>query len=88
MGFYSVSPLTPGGWSSLLDDRGLPHNLRRLPVTIVAAGGERVVDTRCLPMLPALAYLLAEPEEHQDGEQASDVASRSDVNGRVITPGT
>ena len=33
MGFYSVSPLTPGGWSSLLDDRGLPHNLRRLPVT-------------------------------------------------------
>jgi len=25
MGFYSVSPLTPGGWSSLLDDRGLPH---------------------------------------------------------------
>lgn len=39
MGFYSVSPLTPGGWSSLLDDRGLPHNLRRLPVTIVAAGG-------------------------------------------------
>ena len=60
MGFYSVSPLTPGGWTSLLDDRGLPHNLRRLPVTIVAAGAERTVDTRCLPMLPALAYLLTD----------------------------
>jgi hypothetical protein len=24
----------------------------------------------------------------QDGEQASDPASRSDVNGRVTTPGT
>jgi hypothetical protein len=71
MGFYSVSPLTPGGWSSLLDDRGLPHNLRRLPVTIVAPGGERVVDTRCLPMLPALAYLLAEPEQPENGEQPS-----------------
>ena len=68
-----MSPLTPGGWSSLLDDRGLPHNLRRLPVTIVAAGGERVVDTRCLPMLPALAYLLAEPEE---SETASSPAHR------------
>jgi hypothetical protein len=61
MGFYSVSPLTPGGWTALLDERGLPHNLRRLPITIAAGGQERSVDTRCLPMLPALAYLLAEP---------------------------
>jgi SNF2 domain-containing protein/helicase-like protein/SNF2 helicase protein len=61
MGFYSVSPLTPGGWTALLDERGLPHNLRRLPITIAAGGQERSVDTRCLPMLPALAYLLSEP---------------------------
>jgi hypothetical protein len=32
--------------------------------------------------------LAEEDRPAQDGEQASDVASRSDVNGRVITPGT
>src|SRR5690348_2369480 len=63
MGFFSVSPLTPGGWTTLLDERGLPHTLRRLPITIVANGQERSVETRSLPMLPALAYLLAEDDE-------------------------
>ena len=29
------------------------------------------MDTRCLPMLPALAYLLAEPEQPENGEQPS-----------------
>jgi hypothetical protein len=67
MAFYSVSPLTPGGWTALLDERGLPHTLRRLPVTIVAAGQPRGVETRSLPMLPALAYLLGE----QNGTGAS-----------------
>jgi hypothetical protein len=62
LGFYSVSPLTPGGWTSLLDELSLPHSLRRLPVTIVANGAERTVEARCLPMLPALAYLLSERE--------------------------
>ena len=60
MGFFSVSPLTPGGWTTLLDERGLPHTLRRLPITILANGEERSVETRSLPMLPALAYLLSE----------------------------
>ena len=32
--------------------------------------------------------LAEEDRPAQDGEQASDVASHSDVNGRVITPGT
>ena len=32
--------------------------------------------------------LAEEDRPAQDGEQASNVASRSDVNGRVITPGT
>jgi hypothetical protein len=63
MGFYSVSPLTPGGWTTLLDERSLPHNLRRLPITIVAGDRARSVDSRCLPMLPALAYLLGEDAE-------------------------
>jgi hypothetical protein len=62
MGFFSVSPLTPGGWTTLLDERGLPHTLRRLPITILANGEERSVETRSLPMLPALAYLLSEDE--------------------------
>ncbi len=60
MGFYSVTPLTPGGWTALLDEAGLPHNLRRLPLTIVVGDLTRSVEARCLPMLPALAYLLAD----------------------------
>ena len=62
LGFYSVSPLTPGGWTALLDELSLPHAMRRLPVTIAVNGGDRSVETRCLPMLPALAYLLTERE--------------------------
>ena len=65
MGFYSLSPLTPGGWLSLLDDAGLPHTMRRLPLT-VEAGGERAVEARCLNMLPALAYLLAQPHDREE----------------------
>jgi SNF2 domain-containing protein/helicase-like protein/SNF2 helicase protein len=65
MGFYSLSPLTPGGWVSLLDEAGLPHAMRRLPL-LVEAGGERAVEARCLNMLPALAYLLAQPHDREE----------------------
>jgi len=65
MGFYSLSPLTPGGWLSLLDEAGLPHAMRRLPL-LVEAGGERAVEARCLNMLPALAYLLAQPHDREE----------------------
>ncbi len=61
LGFFSTTPLTPGGWTALMDELSLPYGLRRLPVTI-DAGGSRSVETRCLPMLPALAYLLTEHE--------------------------
>jgi hypothetical protein len=71
MGFYSVSPLTPGGWTTLLDDRGLPHALRRLPIWIAAQGQELSVETRSLPMLPALAYLLSDEEGR--GEASASV---------------
>jgi DNA-binding response OmpR family regulator len=44
LGFYSFSPLTPGGWIDLLDDLGLPATLRRLksarpdlPVIVVSS---------------------------------------------------
>jgi SNF2 domain-containing protein/helicase-like protein/SNF2 helicase protein len=70
MAFYSVSPLTPGGWTSLLDERGLPHTLRRLPVTITTGGHTRAIETRSLPMLPALAYLLA---EHNGADQSASL---------------
>jgi hypothetical protein len=69
LGFYSVSPLTPGGWTALLDELSLPHAMRRLPVTIAVNGSDRSVETRCLPMLPALAYLLTERE----GEASASV---------------
>jgi hypothetical protein len=69
LGFYSVSPLTPGGWTALLDELSLPHSLRRLPVTIAAGESERSVEVRCLPMLPALAYLLAE----RDGDLSASL---------------
>jgi hypothetical protein len=69
LGFYSVSPLTPGGWTALLDELSLPHAMRRLPVTIAVNGFDRSVETRCLPMLPALAYLLTERE----GEASASV---------------
>jgi hypothetical protein len=65
MGFYSVSPLTPGGWAALIDQANLPHGLRRLPVTLAVGDTTRQVETRSLPMLPALAYLLAPAEEDE-----------------------
>ncbi len=68
MGFYSVSPLTPGGWVDLLDRARLPHDLRRGSETVEVAGRRRTVDLRCLGMLPALAFLLSPPVE---GESAS-----------------
>jgi superfamily II DNA or RNA helicase len=67
MGFYSVTPLTPGGWIDLLDEAELPHHLRRLPVTIAVNESSREVEARCLPMLAALAYLL----KHRDGAAES-----------------
>jgi superfamily II DNA or RNA helicase len=67
MGFYSVSPLTPGGWADLLDGAGLPHTLRRLPLRIGVGASAREVETRCLPMLPALAYLLGQNGGDESG---------------------
>jgi SNF2 domain-containing protein/helicase-like protein/SNF2 helicase protein len=88
MAFFSVSPLTPGGWTTLLDDRGLPHTLRRLPITILANGQERSVDTRSLAMLPALAYLLSE-EDGRGEASASLKAWRlvARITDRVIESG-
>jgi hypothetical protein len=68
MGFYSLSPLTPGGWTELLDEAGLPHALRRLSDHVAVGNRRRSVDLRCLTMLAAFAYLLGEPV---DGEPAS-----------------
>ena len=68
MGFYSLNPLSPGGWTELLDEAGLPHRLRRLNEPIVVGTRTRATDFRCLPMLAALAYLLSEPP---DGASAS-----------------
>ena len=65
LGFFSVSPLTPGAWLGLLDDAGLPHSLRRLPLTVEVNGRRRHADARCLPVLSATAYLLS--EERLDG---------------------
>ena len=65
MGFYSVTPLTPGGWAQLLDEAGLPHSLRRLSDTIALGHRRRQVDFRCLSMLAALAYLLDDPPAGQ-----------------------
>ena len=65
LGFFSVSPLTPGAWLGLLDDAGLPHSLRRLPLTVEVNGRRRHADARCLPVLSATAYLLS--EERVDG---------------------
>jgi hypothetical protein len=62
MGFFSVSPLTPGGWIDLLDQAELPHGMRRLPLVIETGTDQREVDARCLAMLPGLAYLLDQPE--------------------------
>ena len=62
LGYYSLTPLTPGGWADLLDDVGLPDTLRRLSQTVAVGASHRTVEMRCLEMLPALAHLLAERE--------------------------
>ena len=80
MGFYSVTPLTPGGWTGLLDDAELPHHLRRLPVTIIVNGGNREVEARCLPMLAALAYLL----KQRDGALESPSVRAWRLAARIV----
>ena len=79
MGFYSVTPLTPGGWSELLDQAGLPRSLRRLNDTVVIGRRRRSVDFRCLTMMAAFAYLLDEPA---DADSASVRAWR--LAARVV----
>ncbi|MGN6379923.1 MAG: DEAD/DEAH box helicase [Gaiellales bacterium] len=79
MGFYSITPLTPGGWAELLDEAGLPHSLRRLSDSVVIGRRRRSVDLRCLTMLAAMAYLLDEPPP---GESASVRAWR--LAARVV----
>src|SRR4029079_7437299 len=80
MGFYSVTPLTPGGWTGLLDEAELPHHLRRLPVTIIVNGGNREVEARCLPMLAALAYLL----KQRDGALESPSVRAWRLAARIV----
>ena len=53
LGYYSVTPLTPGGWADLLGDVGLPDTLRRLSQTVAVGDSHRTVEMRCLEMLPA-----------------------------------
>jgi SNF2-related domain/SNF2 Helicase protein/Helicase conserved C-terminal domain len=60
LGFYSFSPLTPGGWTALLEEVGLPDTLRRLQQAVVIGGRRRSVEMRCLASLPGLAYLLTD----------------------------
>ena len=66
LGYYSVTPLTPGGWADLLGDVGLPDTLRRLSQTVAVGDSHRSVEMRCLEMLPAMAHLLTE----RDGRRA------------------
>ncbi len=69
LGLYSFSPLTPGGWSDLLSELGLPDTLRRLNQTVVFGGRRRSVEMRCLAALPGLAYLLTD----RDGPSSASV---------------
>jgi hypothetical protein len=62
LGYYSMTPLTPGGWADLLGEAGLPDTVRRLSQTIAVGESHRTVEMRCLEMLPALAHLLTERE--------------------------
>ena len=41
LGYYSVTPLTPGGWADLLGDVGLPDTLRRLSQTVAVGDSHR-----------------------------------------------
>ena len=88
LGLYSFSPLTPGGWSDLLSELGLPDTLRRLNQTVVFGGRRRAVEMRCLAALPGLAYLLTD----RDGPSSASVrawrlAARV-VEGAVLGGGT
>ncbi len=67
MGFYSLSPLTAGGWREVLADAGLPQAARRLHGVVRVGGREREVELRCLAMLPAMAYLLAPANADESG---------------------
>src|SRR3954454_23967991 len=69
LGYYSVTPLTPGGWADLLGDVGLPDTLRRLSQTVAVGDSHRTVEMRCLEMLPAVAHLLTE----RDGPSSASV---------------
>ena len=69
LGYYSVTPLTPGGWADLLGDVGLPDTLRRLSQTVAVGDSHRTVEMRCLEMLPAMAHLLTE----RDGPSSASV---------------
>jgi SNF2-related domain/SNF2 Helicase protein/Helicase conserved C-terminal domain len=69
LGFYSLTPLTPGGWADLLAELDLPDNLRRLTEPIAPAGRPRAAEMRCLTMLPALAHLLT----HSGGRSSGSV---------------
>ena len=69
LGYYSVTPLTPGGWADLLGEVGLPDTLRRLSQTVAVGESHRTVEMRCLEMLPAIAHLLTE----RDGPSSASV---------------
>jgi SNF2 domain-containing protein/helicase-like protein/SNF2 helicase protein len=69
LGYYSMTPLTPGGWADLLDEVGLPDTLRRLSQTVAVGESHRTVEMRCLEMLPAIAHLLTE----RDGPSSASV---------------
>ena len=61
-------------------------------VVAAAGAGAAVAMRRRYASATAEAKNATEPTDEdraaQDGEQAGDAASRSDVNGRVTTPGT
>ena len=69
LGYYSVTPLTPGGWADLLGDVGLPDTLRRFSQGVAVGDSHRTVEMRCLEMLPAVAHLLTE----RDGPSSASV---------------
>ena len=67
MGFYSLNPLSPGGWTELLDEAGLPHRLRRLNEPIVVGTRTRA-DRLPVPAHAGGARLPA--ERAVDGRQS------------------
>ena len=83
MGFYSVSPLTPGGWADLLDDAGLPHALRRLPLTDRRRPAAREVEDDALPADAAGARLPAGDRTAADGERLGAGVAAGGAAGRA-----